>query len=147
MLWNEEADGVLIRLWDEKGSIQAVADGMTELGFQVTRGMVSGRRFRLPKESFKRQLSVYMLEKAQPKPPRSRRKPMTVPKVSHDIPLAENPGVDYLSLQRWQCKAILDERSTSEESWQLRKVCGLPRLYGSPYCSAHSLLYQNSSAA
>jgi hypothetical protein len=50
-------------------------------------------------------------------------------------------------LQRWHCKAILDERSTSEESWQLRKVCGLPRLHGSPYCHEHGLMYQNPQPA
>src|SRR4029077_16747115 len=148
MLWNEETDSVLIRLWDETGSLQALADGMAELGYQVTRSMISGRRFRLPKEAFRRQVSAHILEQARPKPPRVRRKTMTVPKVSHDdVPLSENRGVDYLSLQRWQCKAILDVRSVSEESWGLRKVCGLPRLHGTPYCHQHGLLYRNSSAA
>jgi hypothetical protein len=147
MIWNEETDSVLVKLWDETGSLQAVADGMCELGFiNVTRSMVSGRRHRLPKEAFKRQLSAHILEQARPKPPRLRRKTMmtVIPKVpNHDIPLSENRGADYLASRAWQCKAVLDVRSTSEESWGLRKVCGLPRLNGSPYCRQHGELYRN----
>ena len=56
MIWTKEADELLIKLWDDGGSLHHVADGMTAAGYAVTRNAIAGRRHRLSRdgEVFKR---------------------------------------------------------------------------------------------
>jgi hypothetical protein len=149
MIWTDEADDILIRLWDETGSLDAIAIGLNEAGFPVTRNSVAGRRHRLPREAFRRDISAYALEIARPKPELPRRShqkkvtPMTdEPKkpIVPTVPFHEHRGIDYLELQPWGCKAIMSDRS-GEDSWGLQKVCGLRRYGDSPYCRNHFKLY------
>jgi hypothetical protein len=152
MIWTDEADDILIRLWDETGSLDAIAIGLNEAGFAVTKNSVSGRRHRLPREAFKRDISAYAAEIARPKPAapwRSHQKkvtPMTdqpkKPPPTPTVPFHEHQGIDYLDLQSWGCKAIMDRRS--EDGWRLHKVCGRLRLEGSPYCRDHLRLYTST---
>lgn len=148
MIWTDEADEILIRLWDEGKSLSYVTAGMNEAGYSVTRNAIAGRKHRLPPEAFKR------IARSQPVVARSLpatrvrargKKPMTdkEPKEPKVDPMLTNKGVEYLELPAWGCKAILNERS--EEGWKLHKVCGLRRVDGSPYCRGHLRLYTNAT--
>lgn len=59
--------------------------------------------------------------------------------------IANNEGVDYLSLPNSGCKAILDKLPRSGP-WLLQRVCGLPRFGEAPYCREHYELYTTISA-
>jgi len=66
------------------------------------------------------------------------RKQITVSDVEA---IATNPGIEYLELEGWQCRAIIDGPRTGP--WKLNRVCGLPRVDGESYCRGHLKLYTN----
>ena len=150
MIWSEDADALLIKLWDEGGSLAFVAAGMKEAGYDVTRNAVAGRRHRLIPQAFVRKKSdptktikakpISKKEKpmkTSPPPPPPPKKTVTIADVDA---IARHQGIDYLDQGPMSCRAILSDKPRSGP-WQLQKVCGLPRLEGSPYCRAHTMLY------
>lgn len=146
MLWSAEADELLIRLWDEGGSLSYVANGMTQAGYVVSRNSVSGRRHRLPRECFKRDLSAHAIDRIAPRARKTNKPKKTRPMTERKpvIDLSTHEGIDYLDLQPWQCKAIIDGPRAGP--WLLHKVCGLPRLHGLPYCRGHNRLYTSPAS-
>jgi hypothetical protein len=164
MIWTDEADDLLIRLWDEGGSLAYVANGLLEAGYRVTRSAVSGRRHRLPPAAFRRATTTAIkpIKERKPRPTRSKppvTKPITKPpetdvvKVATRTPvsaaevnaLARHVGVDYLEQTTSGCKAIMPSRSGD---WQLSRVCGMPRgpdYEGrqSSYCPTHFRMFTN----
>ena len=156
MIWTDEADDLLIRLWDEGGSLSYVADGMKKAGYTVTRNAVSGRRHRLPVQAFRRKTAttatkVVTIERQ----PQQRSKPMTktpsrgpVTTIEIDA-IARHPGVEYLDNDYHGCKAIMPSRGGP---WDLQRVCGRPRGTDyngnmSPYCPTHFRMFTNPVAA
>jgi len=148
MIWTDEADALLIRLWDEGGSLSLVAEGMQQAGYVVSRNAIAGRRHRLRSRAFKRGDGVAAIKVAKPKRVRSKRstRVMLIKKQAiTTISIADNEGVDYLSNPKHGCKAILDKRPRSGP-WLLQRVCGLPRFGESPYCREHYELYTTAAA-
>jgi len=148
VIWNDEADALLIKLWNEGGSLGHVAKGMVEAGYVVTRNAVAGRRHRIMPEAFTRKGSSTKVVKTRARP-RQRSKPVENKSkilrkqitVSDVEAIATNPGIEYLELEGWQCRAIIDGPRTGP--WKLNRVCGLPRVDGESYCRGHLKLYTN----
>jgi hypothetical protein len=152
MMWDERADTLLIQLWDEGGSLSYVADGLKQAGYAVSRNAVSGRKHRLPATAFKRKTAT--ATKTTKAKPKERSKPVTKINVPSRLPVTDeeretitsNPGVEYLELSTWGCKAIMPTRGGK---WKLQRVCGEPRCFdynGSPssYCQTHFRMFINS---
>jgi hypothetical protein len=153
MIWTDEADDLLIRLWDEGGSLGYVANGMKQAGYVVSRNAVSGRRHRLPPEAFRRETTTAIKPvretKPKPPPPRSNevvkvaaRKPVSIAEVDA---LSKHIGVEYLEQTSFGCKAIMPSRGGT---WELQRVCGKPRgpdYNGnrSSYCPTHFRMFTN----
>jgi hypothetical protein len=151
MMWDDKADDLLIRLWDEGGSLSYVANGMVSAGYQVSRNAVAGRKHRLPVEAFRRRTTVStmttkressMRERSTPVSKITTRRPVTAAEVEA---IAQHPGVEYLDQPRWGCKAIMPTRGGE---WKLQRVCGQPRCLDyngsmSSYCATHFRLYTN----
>jgi hypothetical protein len=149
MIWTDESDALLIRLWDEGGSLSYVAENMQQAGYVVSRNAIAGRRHRLRSKAFKRgdgvpAIKIAKKPVARDRPQRSKRKPMKTPSIVPTT-IANNEGVDYLSLPNSGCKAILDKLPRSGP-WLLQRVCGLPRFGEAPYCREHYELYTTISA-
>jgi hypothetical protein len=146
VIWNDEADALLVKLFDEGLSLGQCAKGMTEAGYIVSRNAVAGRRHRLMPEAFKRKVTSTRIIKSTPRP-RQRSKPVENKPARKSVTisdidaLADNEGIEYLDLNPWQCKAIMEGPKSGP--WMLHKVCGLPRCEGSPYCRGHLKLYTN----
>jgi hypothetical protein len=151
MIWDGDADALLIRLWDEGGSLSYVADGMKQAGYVVSRNAVSGRKHRLPEIAFKRKTAT--ATKTTKSEPKERSKPVSRSKIPSRRPatveeleaLALHSGVDYLEQSRWGCKAIMPTRGGA---WKLQRVCGQPRCLDyngseSPYCQTHFRIFTN----
>jgi hypothetical protein len=156
LIWTDQADALLIRLWDEGGSLGYVARGMQEEGYVVTRNAVAGRKHRLKITNFNRQtLPIKTLKPRiiQPINQPRRRTRMTqkpAPKTDAELldELSQWEGVDYLSLKPNGCKAIMPTRGGD---WMLQRVCGKLRGYDasgnrSSYCPAHIRLYCNPNS-
>jgi hypothetical protein len=140
--WDAASDAMLVRLWGEGRSMEAVAEAMRGLGYPVPAGRnaIAGRLNRL------RSMSIKMPDRppAEPKPKAKRVRLSKVSKVSKPKPprakgITHDNGVDYLS-NHDGCKAILDTRSGR---YNLRKCCGKSREAETPYCSGHLRLFQN----
>jgi len=155
VIWNDEADSLLVQLWDEGGSLSHVAEGMQKAGYDVSRSAVSGRRHRLPGEMFRRKgtttatsVTPYKREPKQKKDSTVKittRRPATTAELEEN---ARNEGVEYLEQTSFGCKAILPVRSGP---WKLQKVCGKQRgtdYHGcmSPYCPTHFRMFTNPYA-
>jgi hypothetical protein len=145
MIWTEEADALLIKLWDEGGTLTKVADGMAASGYNVSRSAISGRRSRIGRARFARQ---YHREQTMTEPRvRNRRAPIGVAPIEPDLPpppVMRCEGVNYLDNPEDGCKAILDVIGTDG----LRMVCGMLRGNDwagsrSPYCRKHYKLFHN----
>lgn len=140
MIWGDEADRLLIRLWDEGGSLGVVAAEMQRAGFSVSRNAIAGRRHRLKLSTFNRKTKqptktinprgVNIVHQKITKP--------SPPKPIREVDITQHNGVDYLDNNRG-CKAILSNVPRRGQ-WKLQPVCGLPR-DGGPYCRAHTKLY------
>jgi len=157
MFWDDNADALLIKFWNEGASLKDVATALNEAGYAVSRSAVSGRRARLPREAFNRTTATFLPTKtigskpaARPNrplpPPPQRSKPMTEKKVTLtdlETMMTLHEGIDYLDQTLNGCKAILDRPRGGP--WMLRPVCGLPRCDGSPYCRWHFKMYSQPS--
>jgi hypothetical protein len=156
MVWDKDADHLLIKLWDEGGSLALVAEGMCAAGYNVTRNAIAGRRHRLSKSAFVREgVPINTVKPATVKPSRTKsrmtkkippRTPVTIGELEE---LRAREGVEYLNNTSVGCKAILDRRGGD---WKLPMVCGEPRGFDyngceSPYCPTHFRLYTNPQAA
>ena len=156
--WTEEADSLLIKLWDEGGSFAFVRHGLHEAGFDVTRNAIAGRKNRLGESAFTRKTGR-ATRKARDivrVPLKQRSKPVTAPKAALDRrkieaaeldELSRNAGVNYLDLRKDGCKALLDTRGDDK----LPRCCGLPRGLDyngklSEYCQTHFRLYHYPSS-
>jgi hypothetical protein len=159
MIWTEEADSLLIKLFDEGGSYGYVAEGMKAKGYNVSRNAIAGRRFRIAeKQNPFRRTTSQPTKTTPPKiihpinQPRSTR--MTDKAATPQASVTEKDlealrvwkGVDYLDLPANGCKAILDRPRAGK--WLLQKVCGKPRTVDangsrSSYCRVHLRLYSN----
>lgn len=154
LAWSDEIDQLLIKLWDEGGSLQSVAADMQKLGYNVTPNSIAGRRHRL-KGRFAAVRPPKQPKQRKPKPTNENRsKPMTIiasrPTLTKGQIDAINrdEGVNYLDNPENGCKAILDARGSDG----LRKCCGKPRVDDftgprSPYCAAHTRLYSPIAAS
>jgi len=146
--WTNEADSILVELWNAGASPKAIEEGLRQAGYPVNRNMIAGRRWRLRD-------TVPMAKRAPVPPPRprarSRAKVKTVKTVSEkvkrrpavEVDLTQHDGVDYLDLPADGCKALLDKRSGP---WNLLRCCGLPQGPDvedrqSSYCPQHFRLY------
>ena len=154
MLWTDEADDLLIRLWDEGGSLAYVADGMIKAGYDVSRNAVSGRRHRLPAEAFRRTTPTATNIVRIPSPRQHQRSktvkvPSRTPITDAEIAfIAKHPGVEYLENDPRGCKAIMPTRGGP---WELQRVCGRPRGLDyngciSSYCPLHYRMFTTPSA-
>jgi len=146
MIWDDKADGLLLALWNEGGSLGFVADGMKKAGYNVSRNSVAGRKHRLAPEQIMRKVGRPI--KTMAKQPRQQRsntmtekkpRPVTISDVDA---IAQHEGIDYLELTAFGCKAILSDQPRGGQ-WMLQRVCGLPRCEGSPYCLTHFRIYTN----
>lgn len=153
MQWTDEADALLVRLWDEGGSLAFVARGMAEQGYSVSRNSVAGRKHRLKVSDFHRK-TMPPIKTVKPEKPinQPRRRRMTTPKLPPTAKEIDDlkrwEGVDYLDLKPSGCKAILDTRGGP---WMLSKVCGRLRCFDgngnrSSYCKLHMRLYSTPSS-
>jgi len=154
IVWTAEIDAILIRLWNEGGSLRYVAAEMNRLGYPVTRNAIAGRRHRMPKYSFERDAGSYAaitISAAKPKvlKPRKPKKPKPInDQGSNIMPFPEtistagtvdhDDGVEYLLNSENGCKALLDARGSDG----LPKCCGRPRGLDyrgskSSYCQMH----------
>jgi hypothetical protein len=150
LIWTNQADALLIRLWDEGGSLGYVARGMCEEGYAVTRNAVAGRKHRLKLDDFRRKtLPIKTVKPAKPiNRPRRRIRMSAAPKTMIEVleEMSRWPGVDYLDLPNDGCKAILNQPRGGQ--WMLQKVCGKKRTRDvngnrSSYCAAHLRMYCN----
>ena len=143
MIWDDEADRLLVRLWDEGGSLGVVAAKMKDAGYQVTRNAVAGRRHRLIPQAFKRgSPSTTTLKRVIPfKRSNTVDDKPSAPKkhIDYVAAIAAHGGIDYLDQTSNGCKAIMDGPRSGP--WLLHQVCGLPRFPGTPYCRGHYKLY------
>ena len=150
MIWDGEADALLIRLWDEGGSLSYVADGLQQAGYVVSRNAVAGRKNRLSKAAFKRVVAkpIKVIQPRKRKRDESvnkkapSRRPVTVAEVEA---LTLHAGIEYLDQTSYGCKAIMPTRGGA---WKLQRVCGQPRSLDyngskSPYCLTHFRLFTN----
>jgi len=151
MMWDDKADGLLIQLWDEGGSLGSVAEGMRKAGYDVTRSAVAGRRHRLMPEGFNRKSpstkTVRPASKPGPKPKIRKEGTVTkkIPTVVEALEVVTtHVGIEYLKLPASGCKAIMPGRGGK---WKLHLVCGRLRRPGTPYCEEHLLLYTNPPVA
>jgi hypothetical protein len=148
LIWTDQADSLLIRLWDEGGSLAYVARGMSEEGYVVSRNAVAGRKHRLKLDDFRRKTLPIKTVKPEKPINSPRRRRMTTPKqptIKDLEDLSRWEGIDYLDLTPNGCKAILNTRGGQ---WMLSKVCGRLRGYDangnrSSYCKLHMKLYCN----
>jgi hypothetical protein len=148
MIWTVDADDLLIKLWNEGGSLGYVAAGMQRAGYVVSRNAVAGRKHRIMIATratlFKRTTTVIHTVKAPPqriqrsKPMPEKVRPPTIEELQARASNIE--GVEYLSNPNNGCKAILDKRGGE---WALSMCCGRLRSGGSPYCRVHLALYTN----
>ena len=149
MKWTSDADKLLARLWNEGETLSGVAKAMCEKGYNVNRNQISGRKNRL------KLMGVLLVVREQS--PQIRVKingnvvvPLPTIRSASRLPvteqelamLARNPGVEYLALDNYRCKAILDSRG----EYGLPKCCGLLQgldYSGGPtvYCQTHFRLY------
>jgi hypothetical protein len=137
MIWNDEADRILLSLWDEGSSLGIVAERLRDAGYNVSRNAVAGRKHRL-RPNAERKMVPKKIIRLKP-PPRSN--PVTEKKhVTPEIDISQHEGIDYLDLTSHGCKAIMPKRGGA---WMLQKVCGLPRYNDGPYCEEHFNLYTN----
>jgi hypothetical protein len=157
MIWDNDADELLMKLWKDGGSLKSVSLAMGEAGYAVSRNAIAGRRHRLVKEgvempsrSPEQQQRIH--REATASAPRRRpvseqkpasTKPVTIEQIEK---LSTNDGVDYLKNEG--CKALLDKRSGK---WKLQMCCGKP--FGldyngstSSYCPTHFRLFTNPQA-
>jgi len=154
MQWTDEADSILVKLWNDGCPMAVIAQGICNAGYTVTRNMVAGRKFRI--QGLHEMAPRLPLVRPPPKPRRrtvrlkgradtvddkvvASRRPVTA--ADTDAAL-KNPGVDYLANEKG-CKALLDTRSGQ---WNLLKCCGLPRGVDydgreSSYCYFHFRLH------
>jgi len=126
--WTDEADQLLIKVWDAGGRIADVVTALIAAGYVANRNAVIGRKNRLPRDSFRRP--------SRPPPKRVILRPKHE-SAANKGPVTHNRGVEYFK-NEIGCRAILDQRSGK---WNLPMVCGMPRGPDSPYCTAHSLTY------
>jgi hypothetical protein len=155
MIWTVDADSLLVKLWDEGGSLGYVAEGMRRAGYAVTRNAVAGRKHRLliARAAKFTRTTPHSSHTIRPQPfvklrPIQRSKLMTEkvrpPTIEELQARAQNiEGVEYLSNPINGCKAILDRPKGGE--WMLAMCCGKPRNNGSPYCRTHLALYTNAA--
>jgi hypothetical protein len=152
MLWTKEADRLLIKLWDAGGGLTYCADEMRKAGYDVSRGAIAGRRFRLPHGSFKRPVTarkrVLRPAKFLARITESKRKPVSapVPRRPTDAEitaLSRVGGVDYFDNVNG-CAATLEKFGR----------LGLPMVCGEPvtedyvgnrtsYCLTHFRLFHH----
>jgi hypothetical protein len=151
MDWTDEADALLIKLWDEGGSLKYIAEEMTKLGYPLTRNAIAGRKHRLQQRLSRAPGTRATTIVTRPKPKNfQRREPMQGPQRPPTRPvtaqeldaLISNKGVEYLKSPGWGCKALLDKRGSDG----LPMVCGRPKgldFNGAPssYCTTHFRLY------
>jgi hypothetical protein len=154
MMWDDKADGLLISLWNEGGSLGFVADGMMKAGYTVSRNSVAGRKHRLTAEAFKR-IAGTPIKVLAPVKPKVRSNNVTVlpprkPPTEKEIDaLAAHEGVEYLDNGFYGCKAIMPGPRSGP--WALQRVCGKPRSLDyngsmSPYCATHFRLFTHGVA-
>jgi hypothetical protein len=151
--WTNEADAILVELWNAGASPKAIEEGLKRAGYAVNRNMIAGRRWRLRDK-------VPMAKRAPSTPPKARArskvkmdevKMKAVKTVSEKVKrrpvvavdLTKHEGVDYLDLPADGCKALLNKRSGP---WNLWRCCGLPQGPDledrqSSYCPQHFRLY------
>lgn len=149
--WTEEADALLIQLWDEGGSFNYVMQGMRAAGYEVTRNAIAGRKNRLGEGRFKRKTAkptqrTWKMPTNPPKPRPAAARPPPERRAVSARELEElflNAGVNYLDLSKGRCKALLDKR---DPHTKLPMCCGKPcglDYHGadSVYCPTHFRLY------
>jgi hypothetical protein len=153
MIWDDKADALLIRLWDEGCSLAYVANGLKQAGYEVSRNAVSGRKHRLTSKLFKRKTATATKTVKVERKPRERSKPVNSVKPTSRRPvtieelddITSHSGVEYLEQQTWGCKAIMPSRGGQ---WDLQRVCGKPRCLDynggmSSYCQTHFRMFTN----
>ena len=68
MIWTDDADRLLIHLWNKGGSLKSMAADMQAAGYDLTRNSIAGRKARLPDEVF-----VFRFVPAKTRRPRTAR--------------------------------------------------------------------------
>jgi len=126
MHWTGQADNLLRKLLATGRSMTEIAAALAEEGYNVTRGMIAGRKHR-----------IMLTERAMPQKPATPKPAAPKPPKS----AAKWCGINYMD-NDFGCKAILDQRGTDG----LPMCCGLPRterIQGgdSSYCAAHHAAY------
>jgi len=131
MKWTAAADQLLVTLWGKGLTLEGVAEGMTEQGYEVEKNAIAGRRHRLLKKGTVFDERPY--RSPQPRAPSATRAIREVKPVDHD------EGVEYLKNGPNGCKAILNKRGSDG----LAMCCGRLRYNGRPYCETHLKMYCN----
>ena len=146
MIWTESADILLVKLWNEGGTLTTVAEGMRAAGYEdVTPNTVAGRKHRLSPSLFTR-----------PRKPPFQRSNTTVTitttfqdndSVPPPIKQKQQTGIAYHEMRDHHCRAILDSRGGP---WDLPMICGEPRALDAqgtrtPYCLKHWRLYHQTT--
>jgi hypothetical protein len=158
MIWNDDTDSLLVKFWNEGGSLKYVADEMQKLGYTVSRSAIAGRKHRLEGALLRKVTATpttKMIERKQPinsnrretvttLQPRASTKPVSTIELDD---ITNELGVEYLTNTERGCKALLDKRGGQ---WALPMCCGRPRSNDyngalSPYCSTHYRLFHNTS--
>jgi hypothetical protein len=129
--WNGDA---IARLHELVGQRLTAAEIAERLGGGLTRNAVIGKTHRE-----KIRLQTPPRAAAEPKP-RSADAPITPFRVL--APVRHDRGVPYLQLERWHCKALLDQRGRDG----LPLCCGRRRCRDAhdiqtPYCAEHFIQY------
>jgi len=156
MDWTDDADRLLVSLWQAGGTLNSVRDDMLEAGYNVTRNSIVGRKNRLklmgvdiqvrPRAVQPRRIAQMQQQRQQralpPTPPPTLLAFPVAPVADHD------DGVDYLENGPDGCKALLEKRG----SYGLPMCCGKQRVYDfdgsrSSYCSLHHRLYRTNTQA
>jgi hypothetical protein len=160
MIWTNEADELLLKLWMEGKSMLRTSLAMRSAGYDVTRNAIAGRVWRLKHNhgiTIKGRAAPMNFDEEQqykkstdkPKPSQAeideaaQSRLATIMKKASKAVMNEEP-VDYLE-NHFGCKALLDQRGGP---WNLPMCCGRPRGYDaegrrSVYCQDHFNLFHN----
>ena len=121
MIWTDDADRLLIHLWNKGGTLRSMAADMQAAGYDLTRNSIAGRKSRLPNAAFtlrlvpgtRRPKTARRPQRSKPVDEKSKKPPLTndppVP-VEPPFDLSTWEGIPYLELKSDGCKAVMDER-------------------------------------
>lgn len=143
MEWDDRADTLIVKLWNDGRTLTLIAEEMRKAGYaDLTRNMVAGRKHRMSPALFHRPRKPPTQTRL---PQRSKQHVTMTQELKDSVEPPEVEGIEYLAMRDHHCKATLDRR---DKHWGLPLICGKPRtkangVYSSSYCAFHLHAFHN----